>query len=197
MPDDRKQINLQVTSDQKQDWENHVEDSREHDSVSDLIRTAVEREIRGDYSTGKQHSAEIPDDLAETINEMSERLTSMDDRLHTLEAETDSTPEEVKDLAKNLHELLPRVQDESNLPPTAYTIPNGADIDLIDSKFSSQLEGLTDYVNRNIDDKFTEHDVRRACERLVNDMARVNKKLVHGEPRYFVHDPDAPEATHE
>lgn len=41
----RPQVNIRVNEDQKDRWETYVEDSHEHDTLTDLIRVSVEREI--------------------------------------------------------------------------------------------------------------------------------------------------------
>lgn len=199
--EERKQINLVVSQKQKQEWEDYAEDHPDFTSLSDLIRTSVTREIKDGYvqksdimRTGA--GGGVPDDLSDSIQGIQEQLASMDDRLHSIEASSESTPEEIKDLALSLVDALPKLAEEGT-PKTAY-VAGGTPITLRDSQFSNQVEALTDWANRQdiLEDdegkEWSEHDVRQALERAVNDFSRVEKVLAGTEPRYFELDPENP-----
>jgi hypothetical protein len=200
MSEDRKQINLVVTPEQKQKWDAYVEENSEVNSLSALIRMAVTREIDDGYVLRSDVSARntgTPSrDVVETLQSIEEQVASMDDRLHSIEASNDSTPDEIKDLALSLVDALPKLA-EHGTPQTAY-VAGGTAITLDDSKFSNQIEALTDWANRNPisndyeEKEWSDHDVRRALERAVNDFSRVQKTLAGTQPRYFEIDPDNP-----
>lgn len=202
MADDRTQVTVWVTEEQAEEWDEYSEEHPDFTSRSDLIRTCVTREIHDGYVRESNvmrsgGAGGVPDELAESIDDIQEQLASMDSKLHSIEASSDSTSEEIKDLAIKLIERLPRMPEEGT-PQTAYVASGGTAVSLPDSKFGSQIEALTDWANRQdiLDDdedkEWTEHDVRQALERAVNDFSRVEKTLAGTEPRFFELDPDNP-----
>ncbi|WP_435317656.1 hypothetical protein [Haloarchaeobius sp. TZWSO28] len=201
MADDRTQITVWVDDKKAEEWEKYWKEHPDFTSKSDLIRTCVTRQIHEGYilksnvmRTGS--GGGVPDDLADSINNIQEQLASMDSRLHSIEASSESTPEEIKDLALSLVDALPKLAEQGT-PKTAYVAGGGTAITLRDSQFSTQIEALTDWANRQDimgdgEKEWTEHDVRQALERAVNDFSRVEKTLTGTEPRYFEIDPVNP-----
>lgn len=132
-------------------------------------------------------------DAQESLADIQERVIDIDDRVHSLEAKTDSTPEEIKDLALSLVDALPRLAEEGT-PQTAYVTGNQS-FALQDSRFETQLEALTDWAQRKEpkeDGEWTKHDVRQALDRLANDMERVKMTRAGTDARYYMIDPDNP-----
>jgi len=76
---ERKQIHLRVSSDQKQRWNEYIADNAQFSSLTDLIRTSVEREIGGvSSSNGGEVNSEQLDLIEERTEKINSRLNSME-----------------------------------------------------------------------------------------------------------------------
>ncbi|KTG09517.1 hypothetical protein AUR64_17265 [Haloprofundus marisrubri] len=85
-------IQLVVRDGQKDRWEDHVADSPGIDSVSDLIRTAVEEFISTDDSSSSELNDEVVDVLMESLDEIEGDLGTIEtslDKLHRRNVEED------------------------------------------------------------------------------------------------------------
>ena len=115
MAQDTRQINVVVSESQKTRWDSHVDDLGE--SLSHLIRSAVENEIAGEQSGG----GEVPDNLTERLSEIqqqNERLTNLvegnERRLLDIKSAVQEPGEDIRDLANRILSVLP----ESRGPPS-------------------------------------------------------------------------------
>lgn len=82
----RPQINLRVSNEQKSRWEQYVNESPEYDTLTDLIRISVEREIASEgaisaHSSGGNLSGEGIGEVLNVVNKMEGRLTELEDTL--------------------------------------------------------------------------------------------------------------------
>lgn len=78
----KKQINVRLSDEQKGRWEEYVDENREYSTLSDLIRTSVEREISDvDTNTGVEIHSEQLDVLDERTDEIISRLNTMESAL--------------------------------------------------------------------------------------------------------------------
>ncbi|MFD1564856.1 hypothetical protein ACFR99_15055 [Haloarchaeobius amylolyticus] len=85
----RPQVNIRVSEDQKDRWESYVGDSPEYDTLTDLIRTSVEREIA---TEGQSLSVDTSAGSDERIGEVLTAVEKMAHRVNELEATiTDAT----------------------------------------------------------------------------------------------------------
>lgn len=88
----RPQVNIRVSEDQKKRWEKHVEESPEHDTLTDLIRISVEREIASDGQTNHTNSKGPTNnkrigELLTVVEKMEGRLEDLED---TMSSATDA-----------------------------------------------------------------------------------------------------------
>jgi hypothetical protein len=70
----RPQIHLRVSEDQKNRWQTYVEENGEYDTLTDLIRTSVEREISDVPTT--QSGGNVDSGRLDTLDERTERILS-------------------------------------------------------------------------------------------------------------------------
>lgn len=199
MDGDRKQINFWVSKEKKAEWEDFVEQSDEFSTLSDLVRTATNREVTDGYLPRTELEAiagggGLGADAQEALADIRETVASIDDRVHTLEAKSDAPPEEIRELAMDIVDYLPRLA-EQGIPNTAY-VAGEQSFDLQNSKFPTQVEALTDLANRKEpregDSEWSKADVRDALEQAAKGFARVEKTRTGTETRFYEIDRDNP-----
>ncbi|WP_339103577.1 hypothetical protein [Haloterrigena salinisoli] len=86
-----------VSDDHKTRWNDHVEDDPALDSVSDLVRTAVEEYIADESSASGALNDEDVADMLDTLDRIDSRLSDVDhgiDRLHRRTVTEDDCSEE-------------------------------------------------------------------------------------------------------
>lgn len=82
-----KQVNLYVEKDQKERWDEEVEESNQYESLSQLIRLAVEKELKG---AGKQEqSIEID------VSSLEDSLRNLNNRISGIEKQLDEVKQTV------------------------------------------------------------------------------------------------------
>lgn len=105
---DRTRINLVVSSDKKERWEDYIDESPEYSTMADLIRTSVAHEIADRQNSGP--SEELSIQLAEVVDgldEVTDRLINVEKRLRNLENQSIRDP----DLDRLTGELFSHLPD--------------------------------------------------------------------------------------
>jgi hypothetical protein len=102
-----KQVNVRVRQSTKADWEDFAES--EYGGMSDLVRTAVRREIAGDHDrqSGDSASSEVVTEVAEAIDRLENAVSDMDRRLDTVRETVDSEGPQYSFMAA-VRETVPR-----------------------------------------------------------------------------------------
>lgn len=77
MSDDWSHVHIKLDPDMKQEWEEHVEQAEELSTVSALVRTAVQKEIDGDYDDVEEKYDEVVDALSNIESQVSQVSTSL------------------------------------------------------------------------------------------------------------------------
>lgn len=138
----RRQLNLRLDDERREEWENYVEDHRDLSSVSGLIRSSVARRINDDRQAGggggqSNATVETSDELTDTlriiqttVERLETRVGDMDDRLDAVERNTGGATESLQTRVTNvLPEHRPFSGDwfgeyeqkwRSNEPPAEY-----------------------------------------------------------------------------
>lgn len=107
---DRTRINLVVSPDKKERWEDYIDKSPEYNTMADLIRTSVAHEIADRPNSGP--SEELSIQLAEVVDgldEVTDRLINIDKRLRNLENQSIRDPD-LDQLTGELFSHLPDVR---------------------------------------------------------------------------------------
>ncbi|RKD97816.1 hypothetical protein [Halopiger aswanensis] len=114
----RVTVPCRVHPETRDEWHDFVDDSDEWDSVSDLIRGAVYREIDGWYTqpgapAGGSVEADVDlDPVLDALNNLSDDINSIEDRLDNIE---DQEHDMMTLLAEDIRELIPQVNDTSEV----------------------------------------------------------------------------------
>lgn len=174
---DRKLVNLQVTDEQKERWNEYVEQSNEHKSLSQLIRFTVEREIGG--SDESQGSVGIDDEeiqsLREENRELNAKLDSVAEAVERIENRLDEPSSDTRDLANEIFGVLPfrdTIENDKGRPRANHAKEGSG-------------KGTVESVAERMDTD--EYRTLQALDLLERDMSMVKKADVFGdgETRYY------------
>lgn len=170
------QVNLRVGEKQKERWEAYLDKSSEVQSLSDLIRLSVEKEIKG------EHQPEVNIDLEgirDVLEEQTEDIvTQVSDEVRQSEGaisreirklQTEETDEEeITEIAAVLAEIVKQVSSEIDIPAA---IEGDVPDKLIEA---ATVENYAEKL-RERGYEVDEYTVRTALEKLTDEMARVEE----------------------
>ena len=178
MTTEKKQINFTLPEEQKQRWEDHIEDSPEHKSMSQFIRFCVERRI----ADGGQSPSTGPDDeemseIADRTRKIESNINQLQEQLDTVEQTLQNPPEEVIELAGEVMDVLPTEpellrEQQSATEDESPTVVGG-------TVQTGRLDDIADHLNSDT------YKVRLALDQLIEDTALVRSQIVDGEERYY------------
>ena len=176
---EKKMVNFRVEQSQKRKWEEHIEGTNEYKSLSHFIRLSVENQIEEpDRNEGGLDAA-----TKERINELVERsrktegkIDRMQDRLETVEKHLQEAPEDIKELAGEVFDVLPQKPSDRE----SKTLFSDETTPVIgDTVKSGKIEDIAGY----LDEK--EYQVRRAIENLQQDTSLVGSVVIDGQERFY------------
>ena len=178
---ERTQINLVVSSEQKEDWTGHAGDEPEYSSLSDLVRQSVSREIAGGHDSGggggvDDEAREMLHDLVDGHRKIMARIDDVDDRLKAVESAMSEPPEDVKELMGDVFAALP-TEDEATWRHNTEGMPGDGD------DYQGPDTGRVRDVADHLDEQ--SYRVRRAIEQLQDDSSLVESTTVDGDDRYY------------
>jgi Arc/MetJ-type ribon-helix-helix transcriptional regulator len=106
----KPRVNLVVNEERKQRWDRAVENGT-FDSLADLIRTSVKRELDGHHSNEEQgrqtaQQAGVSEEVLGTLSDIQDTLESLDNRVTQVERESRSSGPDYE-FEKVVFELLP------------------------------------------------------------------------------------------
>jgi len=120
---DKKRVNLTVSPETKDEWENAVETSTEYGSLSGLIRQSVAHELnesqvaahapQGRETQQTEAQTEALDAVTDTLNNIETTLSDLDDRLTNVEKEVTATAQ--ADLKQQVFDALPEYKTGSDI----------------------------------------------------------------------------------
>lgn len=126
-----QRIHALVSKRQKEEWKEYVQgDTALYQSISQLVRTAVQRELADENPAGSD-TGEIPFELQDTVMSMADtldniesRLSSVERRMSQLEVESN---DDVLEIRGQILEALPTDEGRNrDLPKWAMTAPEVA-----------------------------------------------------------------------
>lgn len=185
--EERKQVNVKVPKSMKKRWDEYQDNSFEVNSMSDLVRLSVEKEINGQQSgSSSEGDTEHLENISKTLKQIQTEIGKLDSRLERVENTTQEDPE-INRLANDVFSLLP---DEK--PGSDKWEAGRSEIQALEhnegerspEKFKSGWEGTP----RALAEVFevTELDMRKALEKLASDMSgRVRKTDYDDKERYW------------
>jgi Arc/MetJ-type ribon-helix-helix transcriptional regulator len=114
----KSRVNLVVNEERKKRWDRAVEDGT-FDSLADLIRTSVKRELDGHHSNQEQattgQQAGTSEEVLGTLSDIQSTLESLDNRVTQVERESRSSGPDYE-FEKVVYELLPVSPDQPDEP---------------------------------------------------------------------------------
>lgn len=187
---ERKRVNLVVSKQKKEKWEEFTTDSDEYSSLSDLIRASVAHEMAGRNQTD---SGPIDSDIAISIGEMLDKLddlgnrfNSVENRLSTLEREVGRDPE-IEELSTEVYQIIPDKKPgtkswedrRDELNHQLQAAKSGIESDENVVAWEGTIKQLADVLGE------PEYRIHDAVEMLLRNTQTVRKIEAHGEMRYY------------
>lgn len=178
---ERPMVNFLVDQEVKEEWEQHVKDSGEFSSLSQLIRTAVHREVEGQHEQG----GGVPDGLAQEVAEIADRTSRLDDQmdrvvgtLDDLNQQVGETPGDVQDLASDVFEALPTEAELHGEQGSGMVGEDEAPAVVGDTVQTGQMADIADHLRE------PRYRVREAIEHLQQSTSMIRSTVIQGEQRY-------------
>lgn len=176
----RARFNLLLAPEQKERWEEYADDNPEVDSLSHLVRLAVQKEMTGANPRGNDDtSAEVAQRLSEVIEqsrEVTNRLQSVEARLNAIEQAVQDDPALTK-LANDVFAVLPTDDQIDRYDDPSENVPPMEVDEIAYTGLVADIAALVDAA---------ELDTRKALDKLETDTARLRTRETHdGETRWF------------
>ncbi|GAB3684438.1 hypothetical protein GCM10028857_13420 [Salinarchaeum chitinilyticum] len=169
---ERVQINLLVNEEQKAEWEDYVEESREYSSLSQLIRSGVEAEINRDSESTPSSSPALSTD----IQELKEDLDRVRKDVRWLrEQEQDEV--DISDLAQTLYDGLEPLPE----PTSEIDVPEDAD----PQQHRRQVAAVQVIDPSGPDGERSPQTTRALADRLGADESRIEDAIEHLEDNFL------------
>ncbi|AJF27196.1 hypothetical protein SG26_16375 [Haloarcula sp. CBA1115] len=112
-------IQVRVSDEQKELWDEYAENSPEYRTTADLVRTAVTREINGGWQTG----GGMDDETARKIESMDNTIDELMDQMAVMTKAFAGSPIMADDASEGLSDFdvsqLPEDPDEAYYPDKA------------------------------------------------------------------------------
>ena len=129
--DERTQFNFGLRADTKKNWEQYVEQSRNHATLAAFIRYAVNQEIDSDEptSSGAGVSEDVSDRLAKLADrqrQIQDEIAGLIDDIETVKNQTSEPSDDLQDLANDVFGALP-TRDEATWRYDTEGMPGGSD----------------------------------------------------------------------
>lgn len=201
-------IRIRIAPQKKKQWIEYA-DEHHHGNLTDLIKDAVDNTISDNWILEEKSQAGADLDTSELEEEVSEtnaRLSVIEQKLDDLSLQSDEpseselTRDDIIKIANNCHDLLPRVQNDTQLPPLQQALSiniddipeehvqemqSGAVPETVES-IRAQMTGRPDEIADALDESIPH--VRQALIFLEQSETGsiVNSVIDQGERRWFV-----------
>ncbi|WP_408956676.1 hypothetical protein [Natrinema sp. 74] len=161
MPNRSKTIKVRLTPSEKEEIEEHLDESNETASLSDFGRLALLRHIRtDDEETATIDSEEITDAVDVALSDVHERLDRMESHILAIDSHTNND-DEIDKLARDIFRSLPTATDASELPSLWEVGTTTADDDYSLAQSLSTPSAWANYYDVDVP------VARRACARML------------------------------
>lgn len=158
-------VAVKISEDQKAKWESYIEENPEVESMSHLLRLAVNKELADSQATQQiqvETETEASTELLEGLQRIEDRLNGVEGRLGAIERESEAEGPSY-DLQKVVFELL----------PSSAEAPNDAQ----PHEWAVTTDDLAKKVGTNTE------DIQNTLDRLIDTVSQV--QAVHGKPGTF------------
>lgn len=178
----KPRFTMALDPEQKERWEDYVEDSKQFGSLAQLIRYAVEREIGEGESPGHNPRGETDgariSEVLDNTQDILGGIGDLEDRLVKIEQEVSTNPE-IAELANDIFELLPSKEEVEEFVRGPLRIDSYPE----DRQELIAHSGLPEAFARLLEED--EYRVRAGIEKLQEDMALVYSDELDGRTRYY------------
>lgn len=176
---DKKQINITLPEEQKQRWEEYLEDSPQHKSMAQFIRFSVERQVGsgGQSPTTGGVDEEQMGEIADRTRKIQSNINQLQEQLDTVAQSLENPPEEIIELAGEVLSVLPTEPELLKEQQSAFGEETPIVVD------GTVQTGRPDDIAEHLDSDT--YRVRLALEQLMEDTALVRSQIVDGEERYY------------
>lgn len=172
-------VNLVVSDAKKEEWESYATENGEYSSLSDLIRTAVARELKGGHSPSNGSQTEEVErqvaQVVEAVEGLSGRFEAVETRLQALEDKSHTDPK-VEQLKGDVFDVLP-----TDKPGTQEWREHAEDPASGPGWFGT-IEGLSEATGE------PEYRVREAINRLREETHLIRETEFKDETRFYRRD---------
>lgn len=185
-----QQIHVNVSQDQKERWEDYIEDTSEHRSLSALIRRSVEREINSDQPEAKPSPA-METEIQSLLDDV-DRIRKDVQWLRTQEQDEVDISGLAQEVFDHL-ETLPEPQEPPSVPSDvddreAYLNRQAASMAILpEDAEEAESEGQTNYTASALADEFdtSEERIEDAITHLQDEFLPVVAVGFQGDTHYF------------
>ena len=169
MPEKDSYIRVRMSSERKQRWQARVEEDPEWRSLSHLVVTAVEEELREDNSVGKTTDVDLGS-MHERFDSVQEQLDDIEDRVDEVFILTrGEESEEVMEIAGEVLDWVPEPEDVDSLL--------SMDPDRFDSpEETARRTGKVSAIVRILAQDYNEFEIKQAIEKAEQSMATVRTR---------------------
>ena len=166
VPEKDSYIRVRMSSGRKERWQDAVEEDGEWRSLSHLVVTAVEEELREDNSVGKTTDVDLGS-IHERFDSVQEQLDSIEDRVdEVFILQRGEESEEIMKIAGEVLDWVPEPEDVGSLLST--------DPDRFDNPEEKvRRAGKVSAIVRILSADYGEFEIKQAIEKAEQSMATV------------------------
>jgi hypothetical protein len=197
---EKAQVNVKIDPEKKKRWVNYKDESPHVNSLSDLVRTGVAKEIAESETddTTQSSQAEASEEVLTALSELQNQVRGMGERLEAVEQSTQQDPEITK-LASEIFEILPTEEEVEKwvngndeidyIPGDGAVVISGSVLE--EEKVTTPIEevphaiesGTPEAIGSEVEAEYQKVD--DALDKLADDMARVRSSEYDGKTRYW------------
>lgn len=167
MPDRTETVGVRLTPDEREKFEQFLDNSNEFDSLSRFFRTVAHRYIATDDEDPSLDPEEISEAVESTLTPFAERLEQMEEHIVSIDSNV-RDDDKIDRLARDIYSTLPTHSDETGLPDLDEVSKSGNGSDLAIVQAISNPYLWAEYYDEDL------QDVRRACARMQQYYPDVN-----------------------
>lgn len=172
---EKKQINIQVNEEKKEQWENYAESNLEAANLSHLIRTAVQKEVNGRETPSVGQQSNDNSEVIQAVNQLERKIDEIGDRLTPLEQFVESKTTEYS-LEHRVNSALPPAKPHSKKWERAT---NRNPTHLGNVAWSGKISEIAEVADTN------EEDALEAIKGLEQTPVSIYSDVVDGEKRFW------------
>lgn len=170
----KTQINLRIDPATKGAWEEYVDGSRVFESLTALIRVAVEKEINGREDATPEGAPVNLSGVEDSLRRIERGVGDLETRMRSVERAVEERPD-LQEVGNALYDVLPT--EEPGTEPWEARAASYSDEDAV--VWPGTERALAERVEE------AESIVREALERLQSNTHTVRSKRVGGERRWW------------